>query len=72
MNPAKKLFQHAELFITETGQILAHNITPEMAAVLSELNPGDNQISERVQRASGASPEVPKPNSQRDAGSTLI
>ncbi|MBA4149285.1 MAG: hypothetical protein H0X66_14315 [Verrucomicrobia bacterium] len=75
MNPAKKSFQHAELFITENGQILAHNITPEMAAVLSALNPGDERMLERAKSRSGILPDhshsTAKQTNRQDACSTL-
>ena len=37
-----------ELLIMPDGKIFAHNLTPEMAAVLSELNPDDEAIKRRV------------------------
>jgi hypothetical protein len=38
----------SELLVMPDGQIYAHNLTPEMAAVLSELNPNDQAIKNRV------------------------
>lgn len=38
----------SELLIMPDGKIYAHNLTPEMAAVLSELNPDDESIKRRV------------------------
>ena len=38
----------SELLIMPDGKIYAHNLTPEMAAVLAELNPGDDEIKQRV------------------------
>lgn len=38
----------SELLIMPDGKIYAHNLTPEMAAVLSELNPEDETIKQRV------------------------
>jgi hypothetical protein len=38
----------SELLIMPDGQIYVHNLTPEMAAVLSELNPADETIKQRV------------------------
>jgi len=38
----------SELLIMPDGKIYAHNLTPEMAAVLSELNPEDEAIQQRV------------------------
>lgn len=57
MTPAPSPTQHAELFITPEGQILAHNITPEIAAILSELNRNDLSMKARAQSASGILPE---------------
>jgi hypothetical protein len=37
-----------ELLVMPDGKIYAHNLTPEMAAVLSELNPNDDCIKQRV------------------------
>jgi len=38
----------SELLIMPDGKIYAHNLTREMAAVLSELNPEDETIKQRV------------------------
>ena len=38
----------SELLIMPDGRIYAHNLTPEMAAVLSELNPEDEAIKQRL------------------------
>jgi hypothetical protein len=38
----------SELLVMPDGQIYVHNLTPEMAAVLRELNPGDETIARRV------------------------
>ena len=48
----------SELLILPDGIVLAHNITPLMAAVLSVLNPEDAAIRERLgtQRAPAAKP----------------
>jgi len=40
--------QVSELLVMPDGKIYAHNLTPEMAAVLSELNPNDEAIKHRV------------------------
>jgi hypothetical protein len=37
-----------ELLILHTGEILVHNLTPAMAAILSELNPEDGAIQPRA------------------------
>ena len=46
MNQEQELM--SELLIMPDGRIYAHNLTPAMAAVLSELNPNDTQIGQRV------------------------
>ena len=38
----------SEVLIMPDGKIYAHNLTPEMARVLSELNPADKSIQQRV------------------------
>ena len=38
----------SELLIMPDGRIYVHNLTPEMAAVLRELNPDDETIQQRV------------------------
>ena len=40
--------RHSEILIMADGQILVHNITPAMARVLSELNPGDAAMNRRA------------------------
>jgi hypothetical protein len=40
--------EHSEILILAGGKILAHNITPAMAKVLSELNPEDEAMSRRA------------------------
>jgi len=37
-----------ELLILPDGRILVHNLTPAFAALLSALNPADEQIRQRV------------------------
>jgi hypothetical protein len=39
---------HSEIRIASCGRILAHNLTPELAAVLAELNPGDDAMRVRA------------------------
>jgi hypothetical protein len=53
-----KLDLIAELLIMPDGKIYAHNLTPEIAAVLSELNPEDEAIKQRVVTHVG--PEIKK------------
>ena len=47
-----------ELMIMPDGKVLAHNLTPAMAAVLNELNPTDEAIKRRIITHVG--PEVKK------------
>jgi len=37
----------SEILILPDGRILAHNLTPAFAALLSDLNPDDRQIARR-------------------------
>jgi hypothetical protein len=46
MEPRAELM--SELLIMADGKIYVHNLTAEMAAVLSELNPADEAIRQRV------------------------
>jgi len=38
----------SEVMILSDGRIFAHNITPEMARVLTELNPADEAMNRRA------------------------
>ena len=38
----------SELLLLADGRILVHNLTPALAAVLSKLNPADEQIHPRT------------------------
>lgn len=38
----------SEVLILPDGRILAHNITPEMASVLTELDPGNEAMQRRA------------------------
>ena len=49
----------AELLILPDGRILAHNITPEMAALLSELDPKNTAMKRRTQSARPEKPQIP-------------
>lgn len=40
----------SEILILPGGKILAHNLTPGMAAVLAELNPEDQAMNRRALR----------------------
>ncbi|MGI8965945.1 MAG: hypothetical protein ACR2H1_07645 [Limisphaerales bacterium] len=48
MNPSQKFFEEGELLVLPDGKILAHNIMPEMAAVLSELDPENKLMKQRT------------------------
>lgn len=41
--------QQAELMVLPGGRILAHNLTPGLAAVLAELNPEDEVMRARAE-----------------------
>lgn len=46
------LGSHAgELLILPDGRILVHNLTPELAALLSALDPSDEQMRQRAAAA---------------------
>jgi hypothetical protein len=49
----------SEILILADGKILAHNITPEMARVLTDLNPKDEAMSRRGQRENNFKHELP-------------
>jgi len=49
----------SEILILPDGRILAHNLTPAFAAMLSELNPDDRQIATRA--------GLPAPNPNPDS-----
>jgi len=49
----------SELLIMPDGRILAHNITPEMARVLAELNPADEAMNQRALRKNTLQHELP-------------
>ena len=49
----------SEVLLLPNGKILAHNITPEMARVLSELNPADEAMNRRALRKSTLKHELP-------------
>jgi hypothetical protein len=38
----------SEILILADGKIFAHNLTPEMARVLTELNPADKRMRRRA------------------------
>jgi hypothetical protein len=39
---------YSEFLILPGGKILAHNLTPDMARILSELNPADKPMRRRA------------------------
>lgn len=45
---ARTANQHSEFLILPGGKILAHNITPAMAKILSELDPDDEAMRRRA------------------------
>ena len=47
-----------ELLLLKDGRILAHNLTPEVAELLRELNPADEQIQPRTPPATPEAPRV--------------
>lgn len=51
-----------ELLILSDGTILAHNLTPAMAAVLLKLDPDDNTMKQRVLAGSVRAPGRPLPS----------
>ena len=44
----KMLREYSEILILPNGKILAHNMTPEMAAILSELDPKNEAMKKRA------------------------
>jgi hypothetical protein len=46
--PHKVEFDLSEILVLHDGKILAHNITPAMARLLSELNPRDRAMRRRA------------------------
>jgi hypothetical protein len=58
--PPNKPAATTELLLLPDGQVLAHNITPTMAALLAELNPADEPMRLRAtaSEASGSSAEL--------------
>ena len=53
MKPARDQSESSgtsELLVLPDGQVLAHNLTPVLAAVLAELNPSDEAMRERALR----------------------
>lgn len=44
-----------EILILADGRVLAHNLTPALAAVLRKLNPGDASMRQRARDLEGES-----------------
>ena len=49
----------SEFLILPDGKILAHNITPAVAKVLSELNPEDAAMRRRANQKNNLNHELP-------------
>jgi hypothetical protein len=50
MKTSSTVSEQSEILILSNGKILAHNITPEMAAVLCELDPQNKSMRQRAGR----------------------
>jgi len=42
-------FATSEMLLLPDGRLLVHNLTPDLAALLSRLNPDDTQIARRTE-----------------------
>jgi len=51
-----------EMLLLPGGQILVHNLTPTMAALLAELNPADEPMRVRAGPAAPSRPPAQLPN----------
>jgi len=49
----------SEILILSGGKIFAHNITPAMARVLSQLNPADAAMRQRAEQQNLIQHELP-------------
>ncbi|MEO7298941.1 MAG: hypothetical protein ABI042_10250 [Verrucomicrobiota bacterium] len=47
MKTKSTFYEEAELLVLPDGKILAHNITPKMAALLSSLDPKNELMKQR-------------------------
>ncbi len=56
-----------EMLLLPDGEILVHNLTPTMAALLAELNPADPSMRERAWAWVASGTPVPLPNGQDEA-----
>ena len=54
---------HSELLLLPDGRILVHNLTPAMAALLHQLDPGDRRMIRRaiVTRSQGRKRRTEQP-----------
>jgi hypothetical protein len=50
--------ESSELLILSDGRILAHNITPEVAVVLSQLDPGNVLMKKRSRQEKSATSDT--------------
>jgi hypothetical protein len=48
MKTERKLLEESELLVLSDGKILAHNITPQMAAILCEMEPENVLMKQRA------------------------
>jgi hypothetical protein len=48
LNPPRKRNAVSEILIRADGRIFAHNITPAMARILSDLDPSNEAMSRRA------------------------
>ncbi len=62
----------AELIITADGRILAHNLTPAVAAMLAELNPTDEAMKRRVKKSGARFLLAKSDNHKQDNCSTQL
>ena len=53
----------SEILILPDGNVLAHNLTPVFTALLSQLNPRDQQISPRVEKSGNTNQPTRNPTS---------
>jgi hypothetical protein len=51
--------EHSEFLILPDGKILAHNITPAAAKILSALNPADAAMKQRAGQKNNLKHELP-------------
>ena len=54
--------QTTEILLLPNGEILVHNLTPTIAALLSELDPADPSMRLRAAASGSPKPSRPLPN----------